>query len=421
MAQYISNTISPKYEEINNILNTATKDLIINNLETNSENFKNSYNYDEFESKNQEINDNLTNSFNKINESLKSYGAIESEYSEKLNKEISNYNRIRNLDELDDDKIAYNRRIADVKLDQTFQEIKNSSENIKQFIESLNLFKEFEEKINKYINDINYQYGISQNTIKKNKDYYDELNDKLYELNAYSLQYYKKVNSSYHKTKELILESINKISELIENCTNITFKTIADKYIEIKNDFNAIDILNKKEEGEQNLDYTERINDKNYTVKSKIKSYIIENEIQMDINFEDGYMKKPKIVGSLINKNRPTNFEIDVYSKFGQKCGKFGRRINAQVNNISLSVDLNFDGGLNSGSFTTKTDFDEYTIKNYFYEEIEIKQSRKIGNIEFPLPSRCDEIEAQIPEGEKEEEIISAKKNETNIPYNFLN
>ena len=70
LAQYISNTISPKYEEINNILNTATKDLIINNLETNSENFKNSYNYDEFESKNQEINDNLTNSFNKINESL---------------------------------------------------------------------------------------------------------------------------------------------------------------------------------------------------------------------------------------------------------------------------------------------------------------------------------------------------------------
>jgi hypothetical protein len=325
------------------------------------------------------------------------------------------------LDELDDDKIAYNRRIADVKLDETFQEIKNSSENIKQFIESLNLFKEFEEKINKYINDINYQYGISQNTIKKNKDYYDDLNDKLYELNVHSLQYYEKVNSSYHKTKELILESIDKLNELIEKCTNITFRTISNKYIEYKNNFNAIDAINKKEEDEQNFDdYTERIDDQTYTVKSKIKSYLIENDIQMDINFEDGDMKKPKIVGSLINKNRPTSFEIDVYSKFGQ-CGKFGRRINAQVNNISLSVDLNFDGGLNSGSFTTKTDFDEYMIKNYFYETKEIKQSKKIGYIEFPLPSICYEVEAQFPEGEKEEEIISAKKNETNIPYSFLN
>jgi hypothetical protein len=422
LEQYISNTISPKYEEINNILNTATKDLIMNNLETNSENFKNSFNSDEFESKNKEIIDNLTISFNKINESLKSYGAIESEYSEKLEKEIVKYNRIRILDELDDDKIAYSRRIADVKLDETFQEIKNSSENIKQFIESLNLFKEFEEKINKYINDINYQYGISQNTIKKNKDYYDELNDKLYELNSYSLGYYKKVNSSYHKTKELILESIEKINELIENCTNITFKIITDKYIEYKDNFNAIYVPNKREEDEQNFDdYNERIDDKIYIVKAKIKSYKIENEIQMDIKFEDEEMKKPKIEGSLINKNRPTMFEIDIYSKYGQKCGKIGRKISAEINNISLSVDLNIDGGLNSGSFITKTDFDEYIIKNYFYETKEIKQSRIIGNIEFPLPSRCDEIKVDIPEGEKEEEIISAKKNETNIQYNFLN
>ena len=420
--QYISNTISPKYEEINNILNTATKDLIMNNLETNSENFKNSYKYDEFESKNKEITNNLTNIFNKINESLKSYGAIESEYSENLEKEIDKYNRIRILDELDDDKKAYKRRIADVKLDETFHEIKNSSENIKQFIESLNLFKEFEEKINKYINDINYQYGISQNTIKKNKDYYDDLNDKLYELNAYSMAYYKKVNSSYHGTKELIRESIDKLNELIEKCTNITFKTVADKYIEIKNKFNAIDDINKKEEDEQDLkDYSETIDNKTYTLKTKIKSYKTENEIKLEINFEDGEMKKPKIEGYLINKNRPESLEIDIFSKYGQKCGKFGRKISAQINNISLSVDLNFDGGLNNGLFISKTDFDEYTIKNYFYETKEIKQSRKIGNIEFPLPSRCDEVKAEFPDGEKEEEIIPAKKNEVNIQHDFLN
>ena len=130
LEQYISNTISPKYEEINNILNAATKDLIINNLETNSENFINSYNYEEFESKAKEINTNLTNIFNKINESLKSYGTMETEYSENLRKEIFKYNKIRYLDELDDDKILYNRRISKVKLDETFQEIKNLSVNL---------------------------------------------------------------------------------------------------------------------------------------------------------------------------------------------------------------------------------------------------------------------------------------------------
>ena len=182
LEKYILNEISPKYEEIKNILNFATKDLIKNNLDKNSEKFLNSLNNEEFESKNKEINNNLTNIFNKIDGSLKAYGAIESEYSENLDKEIANSIRIRNLDELDDDRLAYNRRIADVKLDETFQGIKNSSISIKQFIESLNLFKEFEEKINKYTNDLNYQYGISQNIIKKNKDHYEQLNDTLNEL-----------------------------------------------------------------------------------------------------------------------------------------------------------------------------------------------------------------------------------------------
>ena len=165
LEKYVSNTISPKYEGINNILNFATKEINKKNLETNSEKYQNSYNYEEFESKSKEININLTNSFNQIIDSLKLY-TVDDYYSKKLKNGISKYDIIRNLDELDDDKIAYNRRIADANLDETFQEIKNSSLNFKKFIESLNLYKEFEEKINKYKNDLFYQYGISENLIK---------------------------------------------------------------------------------------------------------------------------------------------------------------------------------------------------------------------------------------------------------------
>ena len=419
LEHYISNTISPKYEEINNILNTATKELIINNLEINSENFKNSYNQEEFESKNKIINANLTNTFNKINESLKSYGAIESDYMENLEREISKYNRIRNLDELDDDKIAYNRRIADIKLDETLKVIKDSSLNIRQFIESLNLFKEFEEKINKYINDINYQYGISQNNIKKLKDNYEELNDKLYELNAYSLQYYKKVNSSYYKTKKMIFESINKINELIEKCSNITFQTMAKNYREIKDNFNSVDNIDKKEdESEFNIDYKEKIDNTNYVVKSTIKKYITDNEIKLDLIFEDEENKIPKIMGAAINKNRPKNWVIDVSSAQGQK-GKYGRRITTELNNITLSVDFNFDMGLNKGLFNVTTDFDEYIIKNYFYEVKETTKIIIIGGIPYPISSLSKEQEIKPPEGEKEEEVISAKKNSSPIPYDF--
>ena len=418
LEQYILNTITPKFEEIDNILNAATKDLIINNLETNSENFKNSYNYEEFESKNKEINANLTNSFNKINESLKSYGTIESQYSENLEKEKSKYNRIRNLDELDDDKIAYNRRIADIKLDETFQEIENSSGNLKQFIESLNLFKEFEEKINKYINDINYQYGISQNAIKKNKEYYDDLNDKLYELNTYSLQYYKNVNSSYHKTKEYILESIHKINELIAKCSNITFQTMANKYQEIKDNFNSINDTNQKEDDSEIPIYnSELIDYKNYSVKSIMQNYLTDNEIKLDIIFEDGEIKKPKIVGKITNKNRPKKFEIDISSDFGEN--KLGTKITSEVNNISLSVDFNFDICTNKALFNTKTDFDEYIIKKFAYNVTKTTDLAQTGGTSFSFRKRTKNQEEIKSEGEKEEEIIIAKKSEANFTYNF--
>ena len=417
---YIQNTISPRYVEINNILSAATKDLIINNLETNSENFKNSLNSEEFESKNKEINSNLTNSFNKINESLNSYGTIESKYLENLEKNISQYNRIRNLDELDEDKLAYNRRIADVKLDETFQEIENSSLNLKKFIQSLNLFKEFEEKINKYINDINYQYGISQNNIKKFQNYYDELNDKLYELNSYSLQYYEKVNSSYHKTKEMILETIGKINESIEKCSNITFQTMVKKYEEIKNNFNSIDEINKKEEeSELLINYKEKIDGTNYVVKTTINNLVTDNEIKIDIIFEDEEKKKPKIVGTTINKNRPKIWEIDVYSLSGQN-GKYGRIITCEMNNVSFSVDLDFDMGSNNGSFNIKTDFDENVIKKYYYEMKESTQIKIIGGTQYPIPSYT-KVFVEPPEGEEKEEIIAAKKNESKIPYDFCN
>ena len=90
-----------------------------------------------------------------------------------------------------------------------------------------------------------------------------------------------------------------------------------------------------------------------------------------------------------------------------------------EINDVSLSVDFNFDLISNKASFNTKTNFDEYKIKNYFYETKEIKRSQTVGNLIFSLPSSCDEIDSGIPEGEKKEEIINAQKIETNMIINF--
>ena len=48
---YVFNEIKPKYEEIQNIIDNSTKDLIISNLEKNSLIFKNTYAIQNYESK----------------------------------------------------------------------------------------------------------------------------------------------------------------------------------------------------------------------------------------------------------------------------------------------------------------------------------------------------------------------------------
>ena len=155
--------IYPKYQNIKNMLDEITKEIIIDNLYKNSEEFKKKYQIEIFENKINEINNNMTENFKEMNESLKKYGALESEYKKNLDKEISNYQRIRRLDELDNEKIIYKQQAANLKLDKTFQELKKSSLFVLDFIQNFNEFSKFDEKISKYINDINYQNIISNN------------------------------------------------------------------------------------------------------------------------------------------------------------------------------------------------------------------------------------------------------------------
>ena len=354
-----------------------------------------------------------------MNESLKKYGALESEYKKNLDKEISNYQRIRRLDELDNEKIIYKQQAANLKLDKTFQELKNSSLFVLDFIQNFNEFSKFDEKISKYINDINYQNIISNNTINKYNEYYDELSSKLYELNSLSLRYYDKANLTYYKMKGSIIKYIMEIDELIKKCENITYKTIADNYINIKDNFNPVNTLKNKELESLPLEkYKEEKEEKNYIIETNVENYIIDNQFILDILFEDDDIKKPKIVGKVINKNKPKSFVINFYSKSGQS-GKLGRKINVEFNNISSSIDINFDGGLNDAIINTNFSYEEYNIHTKFYETIENTQIIVIGGIQFEIPGISIEKDIDPPENEKELEVVKSKTKNKTESYSY--
>ena len=406
--------IYPKYKDIKGKLDNITSHIKMENIEINCELFEKEYTFTKFENKVNEININLSYDFNEMNKSLINYGTTYNVYEKNLKKEISNYERIRILDDSNNEKTAYKQKVADLKLDQTFYELKKSSESLILFIETLNLFSDFEEKINKYINDINYKSIISENLIIKYDEDYKELNSRLRKLTNLSLEYYSKASAIYNSMKDSIFNSIFKIEELLDNCSNITFEVIANKYDEIINDFISINETFYKEEDDQIIidDYSKN----NFIIKALIGKNIIESQFILEIIYEEEEIKIPKIRGKIINKNKPKEFQIDFYSKTGPFCGKLGRVISPEFNDISLSTDIYFDSRLNEAIINTTLFYDQYNVRTKFYENKEYTDEIIINGIKIKILKYCTSIDLEKPENENELSIIGPKmKNKLKI------
>ena len=125
----------PKYKEIKELLDEKTAELVMNNLDTLSNEFRNAYSRENFIEEINKINKNFSLYINQFNKVIHNYGYIEDVYEENLENEISKNNRLRLLEESKE----YQRTNA--KLEKTLINLKKSSLLIKDFILSLDLFK----------------------------------------------------------------------------------------------------------------------------------------------------------------------------------------------------------------------------------------------------------------------------------------
>ena len=413
---FIKTNIVPYYQGLKNIIDFSAKDIIINNLNENIKTFKSNYIYDTFNLKTNSIREKFKNIyFENITNYLKnSYGVLNTKYSELLEKEIIEIDNLRKLEDSNINK----QEIGDIKLDKTFKLLKNTSNELMNFIDNLNLFSSFEEKIKKYLVDINEQYIVSQNNIKNMNN--DEkmnknLNQHLTDLKNYIIQYYNKVNASYYQTKAYISISMNEINFYLEQSANVTYDLINNKYKEIKSTFSPINNkINEQKTIEINK-HTEKINEVVYIVETEIDKYYLENEISIELIFEQGDIIMPKIKGKIINKSKPNRMVIDLYSNYGNICEIKGRRMTINFNNVSFVSDFVYESSLNKLTLNNTIDFSEYNIRNEKYIIIEEKFIKVLGGIKFILPTKCK----STLDGESEVQVIDdVTKNNIEI-YEF--
>ena len=307
---FVENEIYPPFLRFKNYYDTLYKDVIILNLDKNSDDYKNLYNYEEFEKI-------VNNTYNEIQieyiNNIISYIDLYCEnYTEKLESKI-NSETLRNLNE------EYIRKIPDKSLDYTFNKLFNYSSNLNNFIQSLEKFDEFDKKINDNIKYLDKSVSESSDLIFGNnytKEIKLSLDIKLDELKNHTLEYYSKISESFDNLKIYLKNSISKIEIMLNNCANVTIKTFEKKYSEILDNEEGMN-LNQSETIE-NYIYKRQIPLQNFVVTlnvtiKEIKHQTIFNyNVQYDKNFIKG-INFPKVNVNIINLFYPKKaiFRID--------------------------------------------------------------------------------------------------------------
>ena len=362
---YGNTEISPLYKSFQNYLNQIYKDVIILNLDNNSEDYEKAYNYELFiDINNKTLDEIKDNCINKIYESSHSYY---DNYTEKLQQNITSLN-IRRLEDKED---SFDRKVADKSLDEIFHKLLNNSHQIKMYIQSLELFEEFDKKISDSKINLNSAYKKAKKLILDN-NYEEEirinLENRLIDLKNNSLEYYSLINESFYNLKVYLNTSISKINDLLNDCANITYENFEKKYSEYLSKVIPVNI--EKKEGDT-FDYEDDVLVQNYQITVKAISEEIEKEAIFKYNYEydlieENGIKIPKLKTMIINLSHPKTLTIQLIKEI-TSCAKEIEEIVIVFNNANYSVSLDFSPNSEDILSTISTLFDDYqyTVERY--------------------------------------------------------
>ena len=401
----IDDDIIPIYNDLNSLIFEKTLKYVINNIEHNSNKYKNKYSIEIFE---ETINVTKSNFFSYIDKDkniLNNYGTTYEKYKTNLQNEMNNYNNgINNTEQ----KGYYkNYEIS-------FKELNNISFTLKQKVINSDLFSDIEQRINEKnnINYMNNEYKYIKYIISLNKNdinAYFLMLDKLDELKDISYDYYSNISFLFTRIKEQIIKEVIGIDNIITYCNNITSQVINEKYIDIKNYINTFQENGKIINNINNIPVYSYPNSDNIIIaETNASDYTYDYRISLDF-INDEKNKISKIIGSLKNIIKINSFNIDSYP-FEGPLGKIGKKINFDLNDIYLFIDFEFDAKYYNVTITTSFNLEEFSIKKQYYEERITTYEKSILGINFLFEDTKKIVNIEIPENEKSCEIPSKNK-----------
>ena len=400
--KYGSATIKPNFENFKSELNKATKDKLVDNIDRTSQEIEsvspdnfiiqsnNSYKY---------FNDNYIIN---ITKSIESYGT--DEYPNNLDIERNNKRSrlVRRLQgEQTEEEIAEesHERIADGQLEETFNNILNTSKNTRNYFDSLKAFTDFDKKINTYKNNLNLAYKSSKELITKN-EYEEEIDNylksKLLNLSNHLNNYYDQINESYYHLREFLNKSLHDIDNTLNQCENITYETFNKEYEKISNKSNSINMKYDEAKDINTVKYTKKTEHKTNKVNAEISDFREYAEFKYDLVYEgNSTLKTPKVVANITNKSKPKNIQLQVSSPFGY-CGETINELYIEFNDANYTMIL--DTVSTDINVTTITNFEKYKYSTEVYQFGETNETVVVDamGIEIEYKVKCKKSKDKV-------------------------
>jgi hypothetical protein len=396
--EFGENIIKPFYIKIDTYITELTKTFILSNLEKNSNDYEEDFQNDSLEVL-ENINSTINTFFEEMINAINEYGQTEDQYENNLEKKIKYLDKRRrrlNNEQTDEEDIEeYKPKIPDKAIDETFHKLLNNSKNVIRFINSFEEFKNLVDNISKNSIKLNTAYKKSEKIIKDNnyeEDTNIQLINKLEYLKNITSNYYNDMNETFNSVEKNIKHSINKFDDLLKKCANITYLVFIKKYEEISNESQFIDNEQfYEEEEEKKITWVSISQNNNYTTDVYITSLIHKARFKFALEFEeDGEIKKPKILASIINESKPKKITFDIYSGYGT-CGKFGQEINVEFNNVNFTTNIDFNTESTKINATVIAKIDQYKYSKQRYETKDAKGSscNELMGVNICIKSNC--------------------------------
>jgi hypothetical protein len=188
--------------------------------------------------------------------------------------------------------------------------------------------------------------------------------NKLENLYNLSLNYYQNISANYKLLTSYIEESLNDINNLLNQCANITYKTIEKEFETISEQHRDFDKKTNEMENKEPISEITTSQNTQFTTDANFE------KIEKKVNFKsslksegEGQIKKQKIDVSVINQIKPKKLTFEITNKFSGNCSKEYQIVEVIFNNINYTTNLVFDTESNLINLTSLSDFDSFTYR----------------------------------------------------------